>query len=387
MQIRKAERRKAKLRVGIFGPSGSGKTMSALKMARGMASSWDKVCIIDTEHGSGEMYSHLGEYNVLQIEKPFSPERYMEAIAAAVEAGMEVIIIDSITHEWTGEGGILDLSDQLSRDARNSYTVWAKLTPRHNRFIERILEAPCHVICCGRSKQDYTLNQVEKNGKTINVPEKVGMKAMTREGFDYEMTLAFDLTIKHYATSTKDRTGLFQDQPEFIIDEEAGKKLMEWGDSGQDVIYCEHCRKGGRMVLITPEEAEATKRETGMALCKQSKAAWDKSQTPPESPQDAPESSEAPKTDNVPSGTPETITDEKTAEISRPQAPKPKVQGSTVVGLLSEYRREISKCETKEQCEQVWDRISKDERIPTEPSKLSMFRGLVKDREKEIEHG
>lgn len=235
MQIQKAQRQQAKLRIGLFGPSGSGKTMSALKLAHGLCGDWEKICVIDTENKSANLYSNLGPYSVLNIESPYTPERYIEAIKSAEEAGFEVIIIDSITHEWASEGGILELSDALAKDAKSSYTVWAKLTPRHNKFIETILRADAHVICCGRSKQDYALNQTEKNGKTVFVPEKIGLKAVTREGFDYEMTVAFDLMISHYAVSTKDRTSIFQDKPEHIISEKTGEMLRKWNDSGAEV--------------------------------------------------------------------------------------------------------------------------------------------------------
>lgn len=230
--IQKAQRKQAKLRVGLFGPSGSGKTMSALKLARGLAGDWEKVVIIDTENASAHLYSHLGPYSVIDVRAPYTPEKYIEALRAAEQAGFDAIIIDSITHEWAGEGGILELADSLSKDSKNSYTVWGKLTPRHNKFIEGILQSSAHVICCGRSKQEYALNQVEKNGKTISVPEKMGLKAVTREGFDYEMTVAFELAISHYATSTKDRTSIFQDKPEHIIDEQTGERLKAWNESG-----------------------------------------------------------------------------------------------------------------------------------------------------------
>jgi len=231
-QIQRAQRQKAKLRIGLFGPSGSGKTMSALKMAYGLSGSWEKIVVIDTENNSAHLYSHLGPYSVIPLSAPYTPERYIEAIKAAENAGFETIIVDSITHEWAGEGGILELSDALAKDAKSSYTVWSKLTPRHNKFIETILRVNAHVICCGRSKQDYALNQTEKNGKTVFVPEKIGLKAVTREGFDYEMTVAFDLMISHLAVSTKDRTGIFQDKPEHVISEETGQRLKEWNDGG-----------------------------------------------------------------------------------------------------------------------------------------------------------
>lgn len=228
----KAERRQAKLRIGIFGSSGSGKTMSALKLARGLATGWDKIAVIDTENGSADLYSHLGNYNVLTLKAPFNPEKYIEAISYCEQQEMEVIIIDSITHEWAGEGGILDESDRLGKTAKNAFTIWGQLTPRHNRFISKILFANAIVIACGRSKQDYVLNEIEKNGRKVNVPEKVGLKAITREGFDYEMTTSFDLDITHFAVSTKDRTGLFQDKAPGIIDEEYGKRLAEWNSNG-----------------------------------------------------------------------------------------------------------------------------------------------------------
>ena len=236
IQIKKAERTQAKLRVGLFGPSGSGKSMSALRMAHGLCGDWNKVCVIDTENNSAHLYSHLGPYSVIGLAAPYTPEAYMDAIKAAEEAGFEVIIVDSITHEWAGEGGILEMADALAKDAKSSFTVWSKLTPRHNKFIETILRASAHMICCGRSKQDYAINQTEKNGKTVNVPEKIGLKAVTREGFDYEMTVAFDLMISHYAISTKDRTSIFQDKPEHIISEETGKRLKEWNDGGKPDI-------------------------------------------------------------------------------------------------------------------------------------------------------
>ena len=232
MQLHKAERKQAKIRIGLFGPSGSGKTMSALLMANGITS-WDKVAMIDTENGSGELYSHLGAYNVLTLQAPFTPEKYIEAIKTCENAGMEVIIIDSITHEWAGQGGILEIADDLGKAAKNSFAVWGKLTPRHNKFIETILQSSAHLICCGRSKQEYALNEVEKNGKKVNVPEKIGLKAITREGFDYEMTISFDLMINHYATTSKDRSGLFMDHPEFIVDNATGQKIKEWNNNGK----------------------------------------------------------------------------------------------------------------------------------------------------------
>ena len=200
MEIRKAQRKQAKIKLALEGVSGSGKTMSALLLASGMAD-WSKIAVIDTENHSADLYAHVGEFNVLQLSQPFTPERYISAISTCENAGMEVIIIDSISHEWEGVGGILD---QHGKMAGNSFANWSKVTPRHNAFVQKILESSCHIISTIRSKSDYTLT--DKNGKMV--PEKIGLKGIQRDGMDYEFTLVLDLDIKHQATASKDRTGL-----------------------------------------------------------------------------------------------------------------------------------------------------------------------------------
>lgn len=224
MELQKAHRKQAKIKLALQAPSGGGKTYSALLLASGLTA-WSKIAVIDTEHHSADLYAHLGEYNVLQLSKPFSPERYISAIETCEQAGMEVIIIDSITHEWEGSGGILDIHGHLPG---NSFTNWAKLTPRHNAFVQRMLESPSHIICTIRTKTDYVLS--EKNGKMV--PEKVGMKGITRDGMDYEFTIVFDLDLKHNASASKDRTGLFMDKPEAIITREYGGRILQWCNKG-----------------------------------------------------------------------------------------------------------------------------------------------------------
>jgi hypothetical protein len=228
MQLNRAERKNVKIKLGLQGSSGSGKTMSALLLAYGLTNDWSKIAIIDTENHSAELYSHLGAYNVLNLEPPFSPERYKEAIEVCKKAQMEVIIIDSISMEWDY---VLEQHSQL---AGNSYTNWSKFTPRHHSFVQSILQANAHVICTLRAKQDYVLN--EKNGKFV--PEKVGLKSIQRDGLDYELTIVFEIDIKHNAVATKDRTELFSGKTEFKISSETGKEISEW------------CKKG---ILIEPD--------------------------------------------------------------------------------------------------------------------------------------
>jgi hypothetical protein len=228
MELRRSERRKAKIKLGVQGPSGSGKTFSALHIAIGLTQDWSKIAVIDTENCSSDLYSNLGNYNVLSITKPFSPEKYIQAIEVCENSGMEVIIIDSISHEWEGPGGILEVHGNMPG---NSFTNWSKLTPRHNAFVQKMLQTQMHVIACIRTKQDYVLS--EKNGKIV--PEKVGLKGVTRDGMDYELTVVFDLDIKHNASASKDRTGLFMDKPQFVISESTGTEIRNWCNQGIDV--------------------------------------------------------------------------------------------------------------------------------------------------------
>jgi len=221
MQFQKAERKQAVIKLAIQGPSGSGKTYSSLLLAYGLASNWNQIAVIDTENNSSHLYSHLGNYNVLSLSEPFTPERYVEAIEFCEKSGMRVIIIDSISQEWEGSGGIIETHGNM---AGNSFTNWNRMTPRHNSFVQKILQSSAHVICTIRSKQDYVLT--DKNGKMV--PEKVGLKGVTRDGMDYEFTVVLDLDIKHQATASKDRTGLFSNPMPFMVNESIGNRIKIW---------------------------------------------------------------------------------------------------------------------------------------------------------------
>ncbi|MCX6204885.1 MAG: AAA family ATPase [Bacteroidetes bacterium] len=229
MQLIKASRKNAKIKMALQAPSGAGKTYSSLLIAFGLCNDWTKIAVIDTENHSSELYSHLGKYNVLHVEEPFTPERYIEAIQLCVNEGMDVVILDSITHEW------MNILEAHSKMTGNSYTNWSKLTPRHNAFVNYILQSPIHIIGTIRSKQEYVLS--EKNGK--QVPEKVGLKGVTRDGMDYEFTLVFEIDIKNNAIATKDRTSIFKGQPEFVITSETGKKILEWCNDGEKEMNTE----------------------------------------------------------------------------------------------------------------------------------------------------
>ena len=226
MKLQKAERHQVKLKLGLSGASGFGKTYSALILAFGITNDWGKIAIIDTENNSASLYSHLGEFNVLTLHQPYTPERYIQAIDACEKAKMEVIIIDSISHEWNGKGGCLEIHEQLG----GRFQDWAKISPRHQAFIDKILSSNTHIITTVRRKIDYSMD-ADMNGKSKVV--KHGTKEITREGFEYELTANFELlNDKHIAKASKDRTGLFMDKPEFIINSATGRKLIEWCNQG-----------------------------------------------------------------------------------------------------------------------------------------------------------
>ncbi|MGO4326766.1 ATP-binding protein [Cupriavidus sp. 2TAF22] len=230
MAFTKAVRKKAKLRLALTGPSGSGKTLGALMIARGLGG---RVACIDTENGSASLYSHVADFDVMELAPPFTPERYIAAIREAEKAGYDVLIVDSTTHEWSGSGGILELVDQVAsaKFRGNSWSAWNELTPRHRAFIDAMLQSRMHIIATGRSKTETA--QVEENGR--KKVAKLGMKTEQRDGFEYEFTVVLDIVHDgHYANASKDRTGLFRGDAK-PISEETGKVLVEWLESGVEL--------------------------------------------------------------------------------------------------------------------------------------------------------
>lgn len=260
-QIRKAQKSKSKLRIGLSGTSGSGKTYSALLLASGLAP-WNKICIIDTENGSADLYDSLGEFNVMTLGAPYTPERYIEAIKVAENAGIEVIIIDSITHEWDGKGGLLESNDQIAQAKfkGNTWAAWSQSTPRHQKFIEAIISSKCHLITTARSKQET----VQIDGKI----KKVGTKEIQREGFEYELTLNFNIDRdSHLASASKDRTGMFIDIDPFMISSETGLSLKKYAESGIDLDAIAK-KEAEEIAVKQRQEAEAYKKEKAIVLKK-----------------------------------------------------------------------------------------------------------------------
>ena len=248
MQIQKAKRNAAKIKLSLAGASGSGKSFSSIMLAYGLCKDFNKICVIDTENHSASLYSHLGDFNVINISAPFHPDKYIEAIKLCEDAKMEVIIIDNATHAWSGKGGCLELHEKETAKMKipNSFTAWNMITPIYQRYIDAIINSSCHIICALRSKTEYVMS--ERNGR--QVPQKTGTAPMIRDGFDFEMSVAFDLDQQHKAFCTKDRTGLFQDKESFVITPDTGRKLLQWCNNGEAISVDEVSRRIGGIASI-----------------------------------------------------------------------------------------------------------------------------------------
>ena len=232
--FRKAERKSAKLRAALCGTSGSGKTYSALLLARGLVGEAGKIAVIDTERGSASLYADVTDFDVAELVPPYSPARYKSLITAAAKE-YDVLIIDSITHEWSGEGGVLEMHDKATavEPGRNSYTAWKNVTPHHTALVDAILAAPCHIIATMRSKTAY---EIQDNGKGKKAPVKIGTAPIQKEGMEYEFTLVLDVSVEgNVATASKDRTRLWHQRNE-VITTAHGAELREWLESGAPVV-------------------------------------------------------------------------------------------------------------------------------------------------------
>lgn len=230
MQLQKATRKKSKLRLNISGPAGSGKTYSALLMAKGLVKDWGKIAVIDTENGSASLYSHLGDFQTIDMQAPFTPESYIKAIDICVAAGMECIILDSSSHEWSGPGGCIEINEHLAQTKfkGNTWSAWSQTTPRHDAFVQKVLQCNAHVITCTRSKMETVMTDDKK-------VKKLGMKDIQREGWEYELTVSLSIDRDtHTAIASKDRTEIFEGKDPFIITEATGELIRKWCEQGED---------------------------------------------------------------------------------------------------------------------------------------------------------
>lgn len=232
IQFKKATKTQSKLRLAIAGPSGSGKTYTALIAATAIAQD-GKIAVIDTERGSASLYSDQFAFDVLELDT-YHPGLYIEAIQAAEASGYTVIVIDSLSHAWEGEGGALDLVDQATNRSasKNSYFAWKDVTPLQRKLIDAMLQSKCHVIATMRSKTDYIIDETERNGRKTQTPRKIGMAPVQRAGIEYEFTIFADMDVDHHMVVTKSRYAPWADLVAHKPTAALFAKLIEWLNSG-----------------------------------------------------------------------------------------------------------------------------------------------------------
>lgn len=238
-EIRRAERRQARLRMALCGASGAGKTWSALLLARGLVEELisrgelagtleGKIGMVDTERRSGSLYAHVAPFDTIDLGPPYSVERYIGALHALERSGCAVVILDSISHAWASEGGVLALLDRL--EARERFSGFGTVVnPAQDQFVDAILRSPCHIIVTMRSKTAWVLEAREKGGRTVQVPKRIGMAPVQRPGIEYEFTTLLELdTSTHLGRPVKNRCPVFEDGKEVRVGVETGRALATW---------------------------------------------------------------------------------------------------------------------------------------------------------------
>jgi len=243
-EIVRARRSQARLRLGLAAPSGGGKTWSALLVAKGLVEALQaagaagggldgKIGVIDTERSSAQLYSHLVPFDTIDLAPPYTVDRYLGALRQFERAGYLVVIVDQVTHAWSGAGGILELVDQAARKmSGNTFSGWQDGTPEYQRFVDGLLSSSCHLICTMRQKTRWDLVETQNRaGRMVKTPTRIGMAPEQRAGFEYELTTLLGLSVSgNVATNLKDRSGLFGDIGAEVgrLDESVGARLAGW---------------------------------------------------------------------------------------------------------------------------------------------------------------
>ena len=278
----KAKREKSKARICLTGASGGGKTLSALYLAYGMTDDWNKIAVIDSERGRALMYADrtdlgTGEFLHCELEPPYSVDRYIEAMRNAEEIVGEdgVIIIDSASHAWKGNGGILDAKEGIAQQrGMTDFSAWNTAGKIQNNFIDTIMDLKCHCIVTLRSKTEYVQEKDPETGKST--VKKLGLAPVQRDDFEYEFMLVMELDKDtHMAQIIKDNTFLDAEGFYGVITPELGKRLREWMNEGKEpeILTCECCGKRikmaqvGEQTMSAKQIAENAEKKFGKKMC------------------------------------------------------------------------------------------------------------------------
>lgn len=223
MQFTRATKRAAKARIALEGPSGSGKTYSSLSLAKVLG---NNVGLVDTERGSASKYSDLFAFSTLELDR-FAPDVLVEALASGAQSGLDVLIVDSLSHFWMGIEGMLEQVDRAAKRSGggNSFAGWKEMRPTERRMIDALLAYPGHIIVTLRTKTEWV---VEVNDKGKNVPRKVGLKAEQREGLEYEFDIVGALDLDLDLTITKTRCPVLAGAVIRKPGEELGNTILAW---------------------------------------------------------------------------------------------------------------------------------------------------------------
>ena len=259
MEFTKALMEQVWLKILLSGASGSGKSFSALRMATGIAKKCNsRVAFIGTEGSRNKYYASIFDYDLLELEDPFTIDKYIEAIDAAIAAGYKVLIIDSLTHEW------LWLNDTHDKMPGNSFQNWGKLKPKHREFMDKILTCPIHIIATSRSKDEWVL---ETDAKGRQVPRKVGLGAQQDKNITYEYTVSLIIEQDtHIAHADKDNTKLFDGRYD-VLTEKDGEALYDWANNSEIPPTVKEPKKFDGVDITVENELKLIKQEI-ITLCK-----------------------------------------------------------------------------------------------------------------------
>ena len=250
-----ATKKQARARVAMSGPSGSGKTMWSLIWASTLAGDDGKIAFIDTERGSASLYADRFKFDVLQLNPPFHPDRLINALNEAHKAGYTVVIVDSLTHFWSGAGGVLEIVDEASaRFKGNSHAAWQVGTPIQQKMVDALLAFDGHLIATMRAKTEWVMEQGQ-NGKMT--PRKIGLAPQQRSDIEFEFTLFLDIDHQHRATVGKTRYAKFQDR--VFNPDDAGKAAEDfagWLQTGETNTPSVQPQPKEEQPKATPEVAD-----------------------------------------------------------------------------------------------------------------------------------
>lgn len=230
--FKKATKAQLKARIGLVGPTGSGKTYTALLMAKAFVADGGRVAVIDTERGSASKYSgEVAEFDVCELEN-FAPSNYIEAIKFADAEGYDVIVIDSLSHAWMGEGGALDMVDKASKRSQGgSFAAWRDVTPECNALVDCILQSRAHVIVTLRSKMEYAMEKDDKGRTSVR---KIGLAPVQRAGLEYEFDIVGEMDVNHNIIVSKSRCSALADA---VINKPGAafvESILAWLSDGEE---------------------------------------------------------------------------------------------------------------------------------------------------------